>query len=403
MTETFWPYTVVMDPQRLAYLESAMKRRLAVLPTRIRPVSLEVGTIPRAFLLTGPRGTGKTTFLLHHARTQNMLYLSADSPMVSGASLYETVRAIFQAGYAGIIIDEVHFARDWSQHLKALYDDYPAHSFWISDSSSLVLRSGVGDLSRRFVPIKLPLLSFREFLFLERGLQLPVWDPFAGKPGLPVEPGPGILESFRVWRTSGTRPFYTEGNFGDRLLAILDKTLYADIPFFLPNVTDGNLRLMKAITATLSEVAIPRLQVRSLCADWNIGAEKLYQILEAMDSVGLLRIIRAEHDTKAMTAGKKLFFADPAMYAVLGGNTGSFREAMVASLCADTGWLVEACNDEKEGDFVLTRTSAGKKKRLVLEVGGKTKKPKHADFVIRDDLDYPAGNAIPLWLLGMSH
>jgi len=54
------------------------------------------------------------------------------------------------------------------------------------------------------------------------------------------------------------------------MLAVLDKTLYADIPFFLPNVTDGNLRLMKAITGTLAGAAIPRLQVRSLCADWGI-------------------------------------------------------------------------------------------------------------------------------------
>jgi hypothetical protein len=38
--------------------------------------------------------------------------------------------------------------------------------------------------------------------------------------------------------------------------------------------------------------------------------------------------------------------------------------------------------------------------RYTLEVGGRSKKPKQADFVIRDDIDYPAGNAIPLWLAG---
>lgn len=322
---------------------------------------------------------------------------------MAGEPLYETVKAFFLAGYSGVIVDEVHFARDWSVHLKALYDDFPARSIWVSDSSALVLRSGIGDLSRRFVPIRMPLLSFREFLFLKTGILYPVFDPFIGDTKLPVQPTPEILGHFREYRSTGTRPFFAEGNFEERMLAVLDKTLYADIPFFLPNVTDGNLRLMKAITGTLANASIPRLQVRSLCADWGIGAEKLYQILNVMESVGVLRIIRVENDTKAKTAGEKLFFSDPALYPVLRGNVGTAREALVAALCAESGWLVEAARNETEGDFVISRNDGARVVRLKLEGGGASKKIKGADFVIRDDIDFPGGNAIPLWLLGMMH
>lgn len=154
--------------------------------------------------------------------------------------------------------NEVHYARDWALHLKALYDD-----------------------------------------FSETGRIFPAFDPFSEEVDASVTPTSDILMAFRKYRTMGTRPFYAEGNFEDRFLAVLDKTLYADIPFFLPNVTDGNLRLMKAIIATLAASPIPRLKVNSLCADWGIGANKLYQILEVMESVEVLRIIRAEHDTKA--------------------------------------------------------------------------------------------------------
>jgi hypothetical protein len=41
------------------------------------------------------------------------------------------------------------------------------------------------------------------------------------------------------------------------------------------------------------------------------------------------------------------------------------------------------------------------KKRILIEVGEKTKSVKKADFVIQDGIDYPAGNSIPMWLLGM--
>jgi predicted AAA+ superfamily ATPase len=330
-----------------------------------------------------------------------MLYLSADNPLLAGESLYNAVKSVFMAGYEGIIIDEVHYARDWSLHLKALYDDFPTHKLWVSDSSSLVLRSGYGDTSRRFVPIKMPFLSFREFLYLETGTELAPIDPFNLGPSLPVRPSPEILTAFRKYRAVGTRPFYAEGNFEERLMAVLDKTLYADVPFFLPNVTDGNLRLMRAIVGTLASAGVPRLQVRSLCADWGIGAEKLYQILAVMESVEVLRILRVEKDTKAKTAGDKLFFADPALYPLLRGNAGTAREALVATLCAEGGWKVETTRDDSTGDFVISRAGEGGERNLKLEVGCASKSLKSADVVIRDDIDYPTSHALPLWLLGL--
>ena len=75
-----------------------------------------------------------------------------------------------------------------------------------------------------------------------------------------------------------------EGNYEERSLALLEKTLNSDVPFFVPSITDDNLRLMSAVMGTLSAASIPRLQVRSLCADWNVGADKLYQLLEVMGS-----------------------------------------------------------------------------------------------------------------------
>lgn len=391
----------MLDTQRLADLEAAMQRRMAALPMRVRPFTTENQNMPRALLLTGARGVGKTTFLLHHAQAQKLLYLSADNPLLAGEMLYDIGRSAFLAGYRGIIIDEVHYAREWARNLKALYDDFPQHRLWASDSSSLVLRSGTADLSRRFVPLRMPLLSFREFFFLETGQTLERTDPFDPHLSLKKPPSPELLAAFRKYRAVGTRPFYVEGNFEERLLAVVDKTLYADIPFFLPNVTEGNLRLMKAIIGTLAASPIPRLKVTSLCADWGIGADKLYQILEVMESVSVVRIIRMEHDRKAKSVGAKLFFSDPVLYSVLNGNSGTAREAFVAMLLAESGWTVEASRDESKGDFFISKDTEGMHIGFRIEVGGAGKPRKGSDFVIRDDIDLPAGGAIPMWMMGM--
>lgn len=93
-------------------------------------------------MVTGARGCGKSTFLLYHVKDKHMLYLSMDNPLLASTSLYEVVRDVFMSGFEGVILDEVHYAADWSRHLKAAYDDFPDRKIWVSDSSALVLREG---------------------------------------------------------------------------------------------------------------------------------------------------------------------------------------------------------------------------------------------------------------------
>lgn len=128
-----------------------------------------------------------------------------------------------------------------------------------------------------------------------------------------------------------------------------------------------------------------------------------HQLLEVMESVGVLRIVRLEDDRNARSVGQKLLFSDPAYYPVLHGNSGTAREALVASLCAFSGWSVEAAKDERAADFVLTSGGDRKPARLLIEVGGASKSRKSADFVIRDDIEYPGSGVVPLWLLGMGY
>lgn len=376
----------------------AMQRRIAALPERLRLFTTEYtqkSKLPKTLLLTGARGCGKTTFLIHHSLEKRMLYISADNPKLINMPLYDLVSEIFMKGYEGVIIDEVHFATNWSLHLKALTDDFPGKYIWVSDSSSLVLRHGEGDLSRRYVPIKMPLMSFREFLHLETGK---VYGKYAlGDTTLPVQPTAELLNLFQLYREHGTRPFYQEDDFEARYMAILEKNMDRDIPFFVPSITDNNLRVMRAIIGSLSNSSIPRVQVSSLCADWSVGAEKLYQLLFVMEEIELLRVVRYPNDTKARSTGAKMFFGDPCAYHVLQADAGTEREAYIANCFTQSGYTISAMRDEKKGDFSVKLDD----KEYVLEVGGKSKTPKSADFVMRDNTDYPAGNAIPLWLIGM--
>lgn len=374
--------------------ESNMRRRMAHMPSRLRLFTSGYGNLPHCVMVTGARGCGKSTFLLYHAKDIHMLYLSMDNPLLASTPLYEVVRDVFMSGFEGVILDEVHYAADWSRHLKAAYDDFPDRKIWVSDSSALVLREGTGDLSRRFVQIKMPMMSFREYLYIETGA---VYDKYRLGGLLPVEPDDKILALFKNYRRHGSRPFYQEQDYDKRFMGVLEKVLYTDIPFFLKSVTDNNLRVMSAIVGTLAKSSIPRFQVKSLCSDWGIGAEKLYQLLFVMEQVELIRVVRLQNDTKARSVGAKMLFADPCSYWVLDADKGTEREAFVAFCFSQIGWSVAAMKDERKGDFEISCCG----RSFSVEVGGENKKSKGADYVLRDNTDYPSSRAIPFWLLAM--
>ena len=89
------------------------------------------------------------------------------------------------------------------------------------------------------------------------------------------------------------------------------------------------------------------------------------------------------------------------MYSVLYGDEGTEREAFAAMCFGQANCTVEASRDETSGDFAITFDEKSYGKKILVEVGGKNKKEKSADFVLRDNTDYLALNAIPFWLLAM--
>jgi len=174
-----------------------------------------------------------------------------------------------------------------------------------------------------------------------------------------------------------------------------EKMIYADIPYLVPQITENHFRLLKAVLGFIALSNIPTINVEAMCKKWGLSKAKLYQLMDAMHHVGLIRIIYKEGDTAIYSKGAKIFLYDPSMYYVLKGSTGNIREAYTACALREGDKDISASTDEEGADFVY--------RHLKLEIGGKKKSKKKADFVIRDDTDVPYENAIPLWMLGFKY
>ncbi len=377
-------------------LEMQMKRLVTFLPEKRRLfyTELEGKMDNRAILLYGPRGVGKTTFLLTMASKMNLLYISADDPIVFSMDFYTLAKNVI-VNFDGIIIDEVHSLKNWEQVLKALYDNFPNKIIWVSDSSSILLRKAVADLSRRYVFRRMPLMSLREYVHFETGKVLEKLDsPFEAylEYSTKVLRELDIMRLFKEYKERGTRPFYTEGNFREKMANVLEKSIYYDIPHIVGNINENGFGVMKAIVSHLLYSKVPTINVETMCREWGIGKQKFYSILSAMEEIGMINIVHKELMPKTYSKGAKILFSDPVMYYTFNGEVGNFREAFVVCALKEKGKII-ACKNEEEGDFIF--------EGIKIEIGGKNKKRKSSDFVLKDDIDVPVRNSIPLWLLGM--
>ncbi|MDJ0763969.1 MAG: AAA family ATPase [Myxococcota bacterium] len=374
-------------------------RLMASLPDTVRPYldALDIGD--RGALIVGPRGVGKTYFLLKTIKNRHGLYVSLDNPMARTAPLYELIEAAALKGYENIFLDEVHYSQDWALHLKAAYDAFPQLTIWASDSSSVVLRRGVADLSRRFPITHIPLMSLREFIALREGTLLPTFNPFDGDSQLVsrILKQINVLKLFAEYMQFGFRPFFLEetSSYLDKIINTINKSIEADIPYLIPRLTDNHFRLMQAVIAHLGGSVIPRISVNAMCGRWHLSKEKLHQLISVLERAHVLRIIRKKNDRTISSLGAKMFLFEPSAYYYFTEDPGTRREAYVTAAAMASGFEVWATKDEREGDFIIDDTA--------VEVGGRNKKKKGADVVIRDDTDVLYDDVIPMWTFGMTY
>ena len=131
----------------------------------------------RLIAILGARGVGKTTLLLQHIKlydkVEETLFVTADDFYFSTHRLFDLALSFYNAGGKRLYIDEVHKYKGWSTEIKNIYDQIPTLQVVYTGSSILDLEKGGADLSRRKVEYHLPGLSFREYLNISKGWNLP--------------------------------------------------------------------------------------------------------------------------------------------------------------------------------------------------------------------------------------
>ena len=358
--------------------------------------------------LRGARGVGKTTLLLQKicesgSERDTSLYLSLDSVWLDVKEIYLLAEHHIQHGGTRLVLDEVHYVKDWQKIVKNLYDDFKELKIAYTGSSLLRLKARQGDLSRRQVGYELPGLSFREFLKF-KGIM--VWNP------IPIEDilsdhvaiareiarKVKILPLFEQYFKSGYYPFCLDGTtkYEERIRQVVNQTLDSDWPS-VEDVTLETIRKARKMLRILSALPPQTPKMNRLYAELDTERQHGLKILYALERAGLLNLLASDLDALDNLSSPEKIYCENTnlMYALTSdADIGTARETFFANQLMN-GHVVTY---PKKGDFMVDD-------RWLFEVGGRGKgfsqiKDIPDSFVANDGVEVGIGNKIPLWLFG---
>lgn len=360
--------------------------------------------------IVGARGVGKTTMLLQRMKELNAsdaLFVSLDSLYFSENKLLDLAENFHREGGRYLFLDEVHKYPNWSQELKNIYDFLPGLQVAFTSSSALEIYKGQYDLSRRVLTYPLQGLSFREYLEMKHGIQLPVL-----KLQTILEDQSfnfsGLLEDFRPYKyladylEAGYYPFFLEGEEGyyQRLINIVHLVLETDLP--AANQIDYYAVIkLKKLLYIISRIAPYTPNISELARQADTTRDTLLKYLSLLHNANIIRWLSSDaFGINFLNKPDKIYLENTNLASALNFEhkpmeKGHLRETFVLNQLS----VAHKVTYPKTGDFLVDE-------RWLLEVGGRAKALKQIkdtpdSFIVSDELEFRAGQKIPLWLFGL--
>ena len=363
-------------------------------------------TIPwndRLIAILGARGVGKTTLVLQHIKlyedVDTTLFVYADDLWFSTHSLVTLAEIFYTNGGRALYIDEIHKYKNWSQEIKNIYDQYPDLKVRYTGSSILDLQKGSHDLSRRVLEFQMHGLSFREYVALRYGADIPIHtleQVLANKIEFPyTDYRPVAL--FKEYLRQGYYPYFKEPGYELRLTKTINAILEVDIPKFAELSISASEKLKTLLYIVAQSVPF-KPNYSKIARDLDMHRNAVSDLMVWLDKADLINILRDDVEGyKLLGKVNKIYLNNPNLAYALSDdepNIGNIRETIfLAWLRATHKVTASSVSDFKVGKYTF-------------EVGGKKKgqhqiKDVEHAYVAKDDIEYGHLNEVPLWSFGL--
>ena len=381
-------------------------RRLLLLTdtSYIRYLYDKIDWSARMIGIVGPRGVGKTTMLLQRIKLNHSLddtlFINADDLYFAEHRLFDLASDFYKNGGRHLFIDEVHKYSEWSKELKMIYDYYPDFQIIFTGSSILDIYKGNADLSRRALSYYLPGLSFREYLNLSYGMQLPAYsleDILSHKIEFPETRLP--LPLFKEYMMKGYYPFFRDPGYEQRLRNVIGLTVENDIPIYA-SMNIASTKKIRQLLDIISQSVPFKPNFTKIGQMIDVHRNQVTDFLYYLERAGIIAQLRGETGgIRLLGKVEKVYLDNTNLIYALAENKsdiGNIRETFFLS-------QMKVYNDvfsSEKSDFRI--------ENFTFEVGGQGKQQKQIEgienaYIVKDNIEYGYKNIIPLWHFGFNY
>lgn len=360
--------------------------------------------------IKGARGTGKTTLLLQWVKAQNLpvekaAYFSLDDLYFTTHTLKDTVTQFHKNGGVILALDEVHKYKNWSLEIKNIYDFFPDLKIIFTGSSIIDFSKQEGDLSRRALMYELPGLSYREYLSLQGIIDLPtisldelLFNTVKVKMMIPKDFRP--LAHFGNYLNYGYYPFGLADvpSVHQRINQLIRTIVEVDMAE-LKEFDIRNARKLLQLVYIIAQQVPFKPNITTLAAKTGIHRNSLNNYLYYLEQAKIISLLfSAGISTAVLQKPEKIFLNNTTLLAALAeeqSNIGTVRETFFLSQLRS----LHKVQLPKHGDFLVNGI-------YTFEVGGKGKSQKQISglenaWIVKDDMELPMLNTLPLWMFGL--
>ena len=379
----------------------------------VRSIMEDIPWDERLVSIRGSRGVGKTTLLLQYQKlhyginNRKALYVSLEGAYFTRNSLVDFARQFYLQGGERLFLDEVHNYPNWSREIKEIYDFYPMLKIVFTGSSLLQILNADADLSRRCLNYTMQGLSFREYLKFYHDIDVPRYslqdilnDNASICSAIFRQFRP--MEFFNDYLTQGYYPFRKESpeRYPMKVENLVDVILNIELPK-LCGVDISKVRNLKALLVVMASNVPMLVDVSKLSTTIGLSRMSTLAYLQYLHRAALIRLLYSDDlSVKKMQKPDKILLENSNLLPVLSlekPNLGTMRETF---FCNQLGYKHQI-EYTRQGDFLIDH-------KLTFEIGGKSKDGKQVaqtenSYIAADDMEFPVGNKLPLWLFGLMY
>ena len=367
----------------------------------------EIDWSERLIGIKGPRGVGKTSFLLEYAKEnygkedRKCLYINMNNFYFQGRGLADFAEDFVNQGGRVLLIDQVFKQPNWSRELRLCYDRFPQLKIIFTGSSVMRLKEENPEIGGIVKSYNLRGFSFREYLNLMTGenFQPYTLDEIVNNHEHIVKkilPSCSPARYFGDYLHHGFYPFFLENsNFSENLLKTMNMMTEVDI-LLIKQIELKYLTKIKKLFYLLAVDGPQAPNVSQLAQQIDTSRATVMNYIKYLADARLINMIYSPGQRFPKKPAKVMMHNPNLMYAIYPIKVD--EQDLMETFFVNTMWKDHLVNQGTKNQFYLID---GKQKYRVCDARATGKVRYTGDTIYaRYNTEVGRDNQIPLWLFG---